>query len=150
MRSSISSSALHSAILASLALGAASGVSLGQAFNIFPPPTDTAPTATITPTTGVFRISNLGTVAAPSTNAPLATSAAGTFTDTDNYLSEIGRFTLANDYPILGVTLSLKVEGAFSETGAALGMEGQDNRSTFLMHDFGLLFVGNAAASIWH
>jgi hypothetical protein len=152
MRSSISSSALHSAILASLALGSASGVSLGQTFNVSPLPTDTNPTATLTPAGGqFFRISNLtGVVGTSNASADLSSTTAASLggADTDNYLSRIGQFTFANDFPIKDVTLSLRVQ-SISDTGGNPGtldgvIDGSFIRSGFLMHDFGLLFVGSA------
>lgn len=164
MRSSISSSALHSAILASLALGAASGVSLGQAFNEAPThpsgPT-TVNTVTGTPSLGgdsFFRISNLnGVVAAPSPAdelATVATATTGGIANTDKYLNRIGQFTFARDNPILNVRLTLKVDSVYTvDTSSALVSpvpvttgDGSEDRSAFLLHDFGLLFVGNGGA----
>lgn len=161
MRSSISSSALHSAILASLALGAASGVSLGQAFNeapTHPSGPDTVTTVTGTPSLGgasFFRISNLnGVVAAPSFSTDLATVATATTggtANTDNYLNRIGQFTFARDNPILNVKLTLRVDSVYDQNLMVVGdliggVDGSFNRSAFLMHDFGLLFVGNGGA----
>jgi len=161
MRSPISSSALHSAILASLALGAASGVSLGQAFNVapaHPSGPDTVTTVTGTPSLGgapFFRISNLnGVVAAPSYSTDLATVAAATTggtANTDNYLNRIGQFSFARDNPILNVKLTLQVDSVYDQNLMVVGdriggVDGSFNRSAFLMHDFGLLFVGNGGA----
>jgi hypothetical protein len=160
MRSPISSSALHSAILASLALGAASGVSLGQAFSVAPAHPSGATVRndyTGTPSLGAnpyFRISNInGLVAAPSPDSALATVASATTAgpaNIDNYLNRVGQFTFTADNPILNVSLTLGVNSIYTENfGASGNLVGGDNffdRSAFLLHDFGLLFEGNGGA----
>jgi len=161
MRSSISSSALHSAILASLALGAASGVSLGQAFSVAPAHPSGATIRndyTGTPSLGTdsfFRISNVnGLVAAPSPDSALATVATATTAgvgNIDNHLNRVGQFTFTADNPILNVSLTLGVNSIYTENFGAVGdlngvVDGSFNRSAFLLHDFGLLFEGNRGA----
>jgi hypothetical protein len=137
---------------------------LGQAFNEAPThpsgPT-TVNTVTGTPSLGgdsFFRISNLnGVVAAPSSSTDLATVATettGGIVNTDNYLNRIGQFSFARDNPILNVKLTLAVDSVYTvDSSSALVSpvpvttgDGSDNRSTFLLHDFGLLFVGNGGA----
>jgi len=158
MRSPISSSALHSAILASLALGAASGVSLGQAFNVAPAHpsgatvrNDYTGTASRGPTE-LFRIGNLYglTGVTASTNSDLATVASAITAgadNIDNHLNRVGQFTFTADNPILDVKLTLEVNSIYTENfGASGNLVGGDNffdRSAFLLHDFGLLFEGN-------
>jgi len=156
MRSPISSSALHSAVLASLALGAASGVSLGQAFSVFPAADDALPSVTLTPPEGeYFRINNiygnLGIIAAadPITSLPLSNT-----TDDNNYLNRLGQFTFANDYPILNVRLTLAVNSAFTSAGTpsviispGTNDGAPENRFSFLTQDFALLFVGQSGSS---
>lgn len=165
MRSSISSSALHSAVLASLTLGAASGVSLGQAFN--EAPAHPAPGATMVnyvsgaPSLGTdqfFRVSNInGVVGAANNGTDLETVALATtggLANADNYLSRIGQFSFAYDNPILNVRLALGVDSVYTvDPSSALvspvpvtTLDGSENRSAFLLHDFGLLFVGNGGA----
>jgi len=161
MRSPISSSALHSAILASLALGAASGVSLGQAFSVapaHPSGPDTVTTVTGTPSlegAPFFRISNIFglTNATPSPNSDLATVATATTEGAENianYLNRVGQFTFTADNPILGVRLKLEVNSIYTGNFGAVGLkgspEGSLDRSAFRMHDFGLLFEGNGGA----
>lgn len=131
---------------------AAKTLSVGQTFNVSPLPSNTAPTATLTPTAGqYFRISNLNGVVGttPNAAADLSSTAATSLggADTDNYLSRIGQFTFANDVPIMDVTLSLRVHSVTAvngDTGNLVSGENAFDRSPFLMHDFGLLFVGSA------
>jgi hypothetical protein len=136
-------------------------VSLGQAFSVapaHPSGPDTVTTVTGTPSLGgapFFRISNLnGVVAAPSFSTDLATVAAANTSgtaNTDNYLNRIGQFTFARDNPILNVKLTLRVDSVYDQNLMVVGdriggVDGSFNRSAFLMHDFGLLFVGNGGA----
>ena len=163
MRSSIPLYTLHSAILASLALGAASGVCLGQAFTVAP--AHPAPGATTVnyvngaPSLGAdqfFRVSNInGVVGAANNGADLETVALATtggLANTDNYLSRIGQFNFAYDNPILNVRLALGVDSVYTDNFGSQGTvdgtpDGNFNRSTFLLHDFGLLFVGNGGTT---
>lgn len=163
MRSSILSPPLRAAVLASLALGAASAVSLGQAFTVtavHPPPGPTTTNNVIgSPTLGgnaFFRISNIaGVVGSPSSPIELetvATATTGGIANTDNYLSRIGQFTFAYDNPILNVRLDLGVNSVYTENFGSQGTvdgtpDGNFSRSGFLLHDFGLLFVGNAGTT---
>jgi len=130
---------------------AAKTLSVGQTFNVSPLPSNTAPTATLTPTAGqYFRISNLnGVLGTPNAAADLSSTAATSLggADTDNYLSRIGQFTFANDVPIMDVTWSLRVHSvnaAHCDAGNLLSCEKVFDISPFLMHFYVLLFVGSA------
>lgn len=133
---------------------AAKTLSVGQTFNVSPLPSNNTPTATLTPATGqYFRISNLtGVVGTPNAASDLSSTTASNLgvAATDNYLSRIGQFTFANDVPIMDVTLSLRVQSV-SDVGGNPGtldglIDGSFVRTGFLMHDFGLLFVGSGGA----
>jgi hypothetical protein len=141
--------ARHLAVLLALAAPAAG---MAQAFNNTDSvlnPAATTVTAELN-ATGFFRISNItglaGTLvgAADISESPTATD----FTATANYLSRLGSFTFANDYPIRNVSLSVSVDSIYDpDTGGIGGLfedvnTGQFNRTAFRIHDFSLLFVG--------
>jgi hypothetical protein len=109
-------------------------------------PAATTVTATLN-ASGFFRISNItgldGTSAGAAniSESPTATD----FSSTANYLSRLGSFTFANDYPIRNVSLSVSVDSIYDPNGDIGGLSddiGQFNRTAFRIHDFSLLFVG--------
>jgi hypothetical protein len=142
--------ARHLAALLSLA---APSASLAQAFNNTDSvlnPAATTITAELN-ATGFFRISNITGLAGASVGAanisesPTATD----FTATANYLSRLGSFTFANDYPIRNVSLSVSVDSIYDPDNGGIGglsddaNTGQFDRTAFRIHDFSLLFVGS-------
>jgi hypothetical protein len=129
---------------------------MAQAFNnsqSVADPTVTSVSAANTATGGFYRISNLfgigGTQADDLRFTPVDLTTVANedpsvlTTANDRYLNRVGQFTFANDYPITGVTLDMTAHSIYAPNGDPIIAS---QRSSFLLHDFSLLFVGNNGA----